>query len=126
MQLLVGNYNFPSVVTCTCKRIGSTISLMDVKLTFNVYHCAAMLIVPLMGWMGLMALTHCPTQIRIRTRIFVLFRNRDLSLGTCNVDMFCIVQCSHWVWNQSPSLNPCPSPAMYFNHKTHSVTLGVN
>ena len=32
-------------------------------------------------------------------------RSRDLSL--CNVNIFCTVQCSHWVWNLNQSLCPC-------------------
>ena len=28
--------------------------------------------------------------------------SRDWSLSLCNVNMFCIVQCSHWVWNPNP------------------------
>ena len=35
---------------------------------------------------------------------------RDLSL--CNVNMFCIVQCRHWVLNLSPGLYLSPSLAM--------------
>ena len=38
--------------------------------------------------------------------------SRDLSPSLCNVNVFCIVQCSYRVWNPNPSLYPSPSPAM--------------
>ena len=30
--------------------------------------------------------------------------SRDPSPSMCNVNMFCIVQCNHWVWNESESV----------------------
>ena len=45
---------------------------------------------------------------RLRLRIIVLqtqIGSRDLSPSLCNVNMFCIVQCSHPVWNLSLSLS---------------------
>ena len=38
--------------------------------------------------------------------------SRDLSPNLCNVNMFCIVQCRHWVWNPNPTPSPSRSPAM--------------
>ena len=40
-------------------------------------------------------------------------RNRDRNPSLCNVNMFCIVQCSHQVWNLSPSPCQYPSPVTY-------------
>ena len=48
-------------------------------------------------------------QLRSRTVV----RRRDLSPSLCNVNMFCIVQCSHWVWKPSPG----PSPLMWMSHQ---------
>ena len=41
------------------------------------------------------------TRVRTLTQIPVLHRNREyyLHLSLCDVNMFCIVQCSHRVWN---------------------------
>ena len=36
--------------------------------------------------------------------------SRDPSLSLCNVNLFCIVQCSHQVWN--PNLYPSSSLSM--------------
>ena len=35
----------------------------------------------------------------------------DLNPSLCDVNMFCLVQCSHQVWNLNMSryLNPCPT-----------------
>ena len=38
--------------------------------------------------------------------------SRDPSPSLCNVNMLCIVQCSHQVWNSSLSVYPSHSPAM--------------
>ena len=54
------------------------------------------------------------TRVQTRTRIAVLYRNRerDPSPSLCNVNMFGIVQCSHRVWNPNPRPYPSPSPSM--------------
>ena len=31
--------------------------------------------------------------------------DRDLNLGPCDVNLFCMVQCSHWIWNPSWGAN---------------------
>ena len=62
-----------------------------------------------------LVMAHLHYRRRTRTRTPLLYRNRvyDLSLSLCNVNMFCIVQCSHWVSNYlSLSLYPSPSLAM--------------
>ena len=38
--------------------------------------------------------------------------SRDPSLNLWNVNMFCIVQCSHWVWNPILSVYPNLSVSM--------------
>ena len=43
-------------------------------------------------------------------------RSIDLSPSLCNVNMFCIVQCSHRVWNPCQSTYPYPSLAMQLSH----------
>ena len=43
---------------------------------------------------------------------FTEIGSRDLSPSLWNVNMFCIVQCSHQVWNMSPSPYPSLSPEM--------------
>ena len=54
------------------------------------------------------------TRVQIRTLIPVLYTigTRDQSLSLCNVNMFCTMQCSQWVWNVNLSLYPSPSPAI--------------
>ena len=43
---------------------------------------------------------------------FTEIESRGLSPSLCNVNMFCIVQCSHRAWNPNPSLYLSPSPSM--------------
>ena len=43
---------------------------------------------------------------------FTEIGSRDPSPSLCNVNMFCIIQCSHLVRNPNLSLYPSPSPAM--------------
>ena len=43
---------------------------------------------------------------RLRFLSYTEIGNRDSSLSLCNTNMFCIVQCSHQVWNPIPSLSP--------------------
>ena len=38
--------------------------------------------------------------------------SRNPSPSLCNGNMFCIVQCSHWVWNPNPNPYLSPSPSM--------------
>ena len=35
---------------------------------------------------------------------FIEIRSRDVSPSLCNVNIFCLVQCSHWAWNSNLSL----------------------
>ena len=59
-----------------------------------------------------MAHLHCRRWTRKRTRIAVLYRNRDPNLSPCNVNMFCKVQCNRHVWNPIPSPYRSPSLSM--------------
>ena len=57
---------------------------------------------------GSFTLTETDSGLLSKTEI----ESRDLSLSLCNVNMFCIVQCSHQVWNSNPSPYTSPFPAM--------------
>ena len=61
------------------------------------------------GAVRLMAHLYC----RRWTRVHGFLSYTEIgSRGLCNVNMFCIVQCSYQVWNCSPSPYPSPSPSM--------------
>ena len=46
--------------------------------------------------------------------------NLSPSLSLCSGNMFCIILCSHWVWNLSPSPNLNPSLAVEISHNYFS------
>ena len=69
----------------------------------------------------IMAYFHCRTwiQIRTQTQIPVLCRYYGKGIWIwiwISGNMFCIILCSHRVWNPSPSLNLNPSPAVKLSH----------